>query len=463
MVTGVVSGAGRRQRRPHGEGRTWALLVLGALAVAGASLVLVPGGLGYDPWSWMVWGREIGHLSLDTRHAATAVKPLPMAVDTLLAAAGPAAPRLWLWVARTGALLSLALAFRVGRRLGGVLAGVVAAAGLAVADQYLGALYLFGIADPLVAGAVLAAVDSHLRGRRRAAVAFLVVAGLLRPEPWLALVGYDWWLVRDQPLRRQALALLGACTVPAVWFALDWIGARNLSRSAEAATHESQGGPLLSKVPGLATFGETWSLMSGLVLVLFLLGTALAVRAWRRGRQPGPVLWLAAGAVGWVAVDAVLAQGRLATGAPRYLLGGTALACVVAGCFVADVFARLRQRPPDSRLHRSAPWIVAGVLVVACLPRLVEVAGQVDRAVQHAASAEQVQRTLPQAIAAAGGRAAILRCGRVSTGPFQVPLMAWHLRVPIQAVKVARPGTGGTVIEITPQNTWTVRTRCSTS
>jgi hypothetical protein len=438
--------------------------VAAAVVLAGASVAVLPRSLGYDPWSWLIWGREIGHLALDTRHAATSVKPLPMAVDTVLATAGAAAPWLWLWVARAGALLSLALAFRVGRRVGGVVAGSVAAIGLALADQYLSTLYLMGIADPLVAGTVLAAVDSRLRSRPRAALAFLVTAALLRPEAWPALVAACWWQVRKSALWRQALAVTGAALVPALWFALDWFGARQLSRSAEAATHESQGGPLLSQVPGLATFGETWSLLSGPVLALFLVGTVVAVRRWRAGGHPGPVLWLSAGAVGWVTIDAVLAQLRLATGAPRYLLGGAALACVVAGWLVGEAVGRLRRRPADSRLSTAAPWLLAAVLVLASLPRLVGVAGQVDRALQNASRTQTLQATLPQAIAAAGGRKAILRCGRISTSTFQVPLLAWQLEVPIRAVRVVRPGAKGTVIEAAPKSsTWQVRTTCPTS
>ncbi len=50
---------------------------------------------------------------------------------------------------------------------------------------------------------------------------------------------------------------------------------------------------------------------------------------------------------------------------------------------------------------------------------------------------------LPAAIAAAGGPAAVLRCGQVFTDPFQTQLVAWHLHVPQHEVGISphRPGT----------------------
>jgi len=425
-----------------GEARVWLGLVAGAFVVAGASLVLLPRGLGYDPWSWLVWGREIGHLALDTRHAATAVKPLPVAVDVLLAPAGSAAPVLWLLVARAAALLSLALAFRLGRRLGGPAAGAAAVVGLLLADQSAGHLFVAGMSEPMATGAVLAAADSLLRGRRRSTLVFLVAAGLLRPEAWPLLVLCCAWLAVTGRRRHWLLALL-AVGVPAVWFAIDWFGARELSRSAEAASHQSQGGPLLSRVPGLATFTETWSLASGPVLVAFVVGLAGALLAWRRSGRPGPLVWLGATALGWVLVDAALAQLRLATGAPRYLLPADGLACVVAGCLVADVVRRLRSR----RVSTLGWWLLGLALVGVCVPAAVRVGGQVGAAVDRGNAAQALQDRLPAAIAAAGGRGHVLRCGPVSVGPFDAPAVAWQLRVPVGSLRLARRAVTGTVLE----------------
>ncbi|MGZ6876371.1 MAG: hypothetical protein ACXVFR_08390 [Nocardioidaceae bacterium] len=440
-----MTDAGLRWHR--GDGRDWALMVVGAVVLAGVTVVVLPRGIAYDPWSWLIWGREIGHLGLDTRHAATAVKPLPIFVDTLLAPAGSAAPILWLLVARAGTVLSLVLAFRVGHRIGGVVAGTAATVGLAMADQFLGYLFVSGMSEPMATAAVLAAVDSHLRSHRRAALGFLIVAGLLRPEAWPAVLGYSLWLAYAGGAWRRVLGALVAVAVPAVWFGIDWLGSRQLSRSAEAATHYSQGGPLLSREPGLATLGETWHLMSGPVVVLFLLGFAVALRAWRRSGRPGPLAWLGMAAIGWLVVDALLAQGRFATGAPRYLLPGVGLACVVAGSLVADVVRTLRNRLVGRRVSGVAPAAVAVGLVAVCAPRIAYIAGAIEGAIHHGYQVQALQTGLPNAVAVAGGRGAVLRCGHISTRALEVPLLTWQLDVPLGTVGVVHPGATGTVIE----------------
>ncbi|MPZ64103.1 MAG: hypothetical protein GEU83_00770 [Pseudonocardiaceae bacterium] len=58
----------------------------GCVVLASASLAL-PAMLGYDPWAWQVWGREItrGELSTD---GGPSWKPLPVLGTTLLAPFG---------------------------------------------------------------------------------------------------------------------------------------------------------------------------------------------------------------------------------------------------------------------------------------------------------------------------------------------------------------------------------------
>jgi hypothetical protein len=428
-------------------------VVLGCVVLAALSLVVLPREIAYDPWSWLIWGREILHLDLDTRDAATAVKPLPIFIDTLLALAGSAAPLLWLFVARTAALLALALAFRLGYRLAGVGAGLVAAVGLAVTAQYLGYLFIAGMSEPMATAAVLAAVEFHLQHRRRAALACLVAAGLLRPEAWPFLIVYCFWLSRGRSALQRAASVAGALAVVAVWFVIDWFGSREFFRSAGAATHESQGGPLLSREPGLATLRETWHLMSVPIEVLFLLGLGSSLVAWRRAGRPSTTLWLGLGAVAWVLVDAFLAQGRFATGAARYLLPGVALAAVVAGVFVMEVSGALTRalsrRQPAARAALIAPAVVAVCVVGALVPRFVYTGRSVHVGIQVGQRAEHLMTGLRQAVALAGGRDHVVGCGPVSTQAFQVPLVAWELRVPVGTVTV-HPSAPGTVFQQGP-------------
>src|SRR3954470_7552884 len=90
--------------------RPWRLLVLGCLALAALSLLL-PSVPTYDPWAWIIWGREVAHLDLITK-TGPSWKPLPVLFTTPFSLAGDdGAPLLWLTVARAGGILALAIAY----------------------------------------------------------------------------------------------------------------------------------------------------------------------------------------------------------------------------------------------------------------------------------------------------------------------------------------------------------------
>src|SRR5881394_848932 len=92
-------------------------LWLGAAAlVVGAISLLIPSTPSYDPWAWLVWGREIAHFKLHTT-GGPSWKPLPVIFTTLFAPFGKAAPDLWLVVARAGAVMAAAMVFRLSWRL----------------------------------------------------------------------------------------------------------------------------------------------------------------------------------------------------------------------------------------------------------------------------------------------------------------------------------------------------------
>ena len=141
-----------------------------------------------------------------------------------------------------------------------------------------------------------------------------------------------------------------------------------------------------------------------------------------------------------------MAQARIATGAPRYLLPGAALACVVAGVFVADVARALSRRLSDPRAA-VALGLIAYLGLAALLARRLHDTGQrVHEGVQSQQRGARLAANLPHAIALAGGRDAILRCGDVNTQAFQVPLVAWQLRVPVGDVHIT-PLASGTVLQ----------------
>ena len=90
-------------------------IVLGALSAA-----VLPTVPSYDPWSWIVWGREITdpHISFIIS-GGPSWKPLPFIFTTVWGAFGSAAPTLWVITARIGGLLGLVAAWRLAYRLAG--------------------------------------------------------------------------------------------------------------------------------------------------------------------------------------------------------------------------------------------------------------------------------------------------------------------------------------------------------
>ena len=116
----------------HGAQMT--AIIAGCLAVASVTLLL-PSTPTYDPWAWILWGREILHLDLVTE-GGPSWKPFPIVFTTPFAVFGQTiAPYLWIWLARAGGLFGCVMAYRtaprlIGGRVYGAIAGVCAFAAL---------------------------------------------------------------------------------------------------------------------------------------------------------------------------------------------------------------------------------------------------------------------------------------------------------------------------------------------
>jgi hypothetical protein len=429
----------------------FALSVAASLALGALSLLAFPDGLGYDPYTWLIWGRELFHLNLVTAGAASSVKPLPMLVDALLAWTGGAAPDLWMIIARAGVVMAALLAYRLGSRLGGPVAGAIAAIGFLTSAGLIGYMVQAGMSEPLGAAFSLAAVEAHLSRRRWAALLLLLGASLVRIEVFVFMAVYALLaLVRTSPHKGRTLAGVAAVlvAVPLAWFLPDLLSAGSLLRSASRATFESQGGPLVAHYPSLATFKEA----AGLMIVPIALGYAaeLVIGLWSLARDRTrirPTLGIALLAAAWVILEAAMAQLQVATGAPRYLLTGVGLAAVVAGAFwssAATWVGRSLASPPTRVVAAVAVYVVFVVwsaFGVAALVGKVQGGERVNRPLA------KLSRLLPAAIERAGGRRHVLACGPVYTTDLQVPAVAWVLNVPVGHVLVV-PGPAGTIFAL---------------
>jgi hypothetical protein len=427
-----------------------AWLVTGCLALAALSLLL-PWALAFDPWSWLVWGRDVTRFELDTA-GGPSWKPLPVVAATVLAFAGGAAPALWLVLARAGGLLAAAGAAVLAGRLAGTAAAVAAALVLELSSWWVFNTAL-GNSEGLLAAAVLWAAVAHLGGRTRVALALGLAAALLRPEAWPFLGLYALWLWRTRRESPSVLAL-ALLPVPVLWFGPDVIGVGGALGASDAARGTaSPQSAVYADVPALEVLVDFADLVTPPVLLGAVLGVALGGHTARA---------LGAGAFAWVALVAVMTQAGYA-GNPRYNVAPAAIACVLAGIGVAATARRLIRRGassgarsprgassgagsrPDASSGAGSPrgergatagfdsraggLILAGVLVAATLAFTAgDLSDQVDELGARADRREQLDVLVDRV----GGPAPIRRCGPTRTNQPMKAMLAWRLDVTME-------------------------------
>ena len=447
-------------RRPGGM----TLLLLGCLMVGAASLLTVSAPT-YDPWSWIIWGREVAHLDLVTSEGPS-WKPLPVLFTTPFSLFGDdAAPALWLVIARAGGVLALAMAFRLGTRLAGEWAGAIAALSLLVADDFIRD-FARGNSEGLLVAFVLWAIERHLEGRRTQAFLLGFAAALLRPELWPLWALYGLWLIyQDGWSRRQIAVVVGAgllCIV--LWFVPEYLGSGDWLRAAERARDPNPGSAAFASSPFVEVFRRSAAVLTVPVYVGAVIATLLAL--WRRDHVR---LALAAMSTVLMVAVAAMTQGGFA-GNLRYVALPAALVCVLAGAGWVDLV----------RLTRARLGLVAAVALTAVIA-----AGwypfahtdmndlREDRELTMRES-DFYGPNLKAAIAKAGGEDKVKACGgHVFAGPFQVPAVAWRMHLHANQVEIFAfgPGTalsmGATYLsmdprypEITKTSHWIVGSSC---
>src|SRR5947208_3883659 len=118
----VAAPAVARERPSLAAGREHPFLVatVACIVVAALSAAVLPTVPSYDPWSWIVWGKEVTdpHLSFVVS-GGPSWKPLPFLFTTLWGPFDSAPPTLWVITARVGGLLGLWAAWRLASRFAG--------------------------------------------------------------------------------------------------------------------------------------------------------------------------------------------------------------------------------------------------------------------------------------------------------------------------------------------------------
>jgi hypothetical protein len=375
----------------------------------------------YDAFGWMVWGRQALHWNLDL-NGAPSWKPLAFLFTFPFALAGRGQMWLWMVTAVAGAFGGAAFAARIAYRLTGpsrgrayapIIAAVLAAVGILGLGNYW-QLILISNVDPLITMLCLAAIDSHLAGRPRAAFVLLVLAALGRPELWLFVGLYALWAWRAIPSMR-VMAALGVALIPLLWFGIpaltakSWFISGDLALNSRNVLHGDKFGGVISRFVALSV----WPMD---VAALCALGLA----AIRRDRV---ALLLAGAAFLWVAVEIGFAYHGWSA-APRYMFEPAAVMVVLASAGVGRILAAARTIP---LLLRVAGPVAVALLLAALIT---SAPGRVRDArgafALRRGAAKEVDR-LEDVIRRSGGAGRIRRCGQPVTFVGLQSTLAWEV------------------------------------
>ncbi|HYI98536.1 MAG TPA: hypothetical protein VEX36_02500 [Thermoleophilaceae bacterium] len=390
------------------------------MALAALSLLL-PSAPSYDPWAWIVWGREVALLQLDTT-GGPSWKPLPVIFTAIFARfdvlGEGVPPALWLVVARTGVLLSIVLAFKVTRRLAGpgrwtgLAAGSIAALTLCFAPQWL-RYAAHGNEVPMAVALMLWGVDRHLDGRRAHALVAVFLACLLRPEVFPFLVLYGAWTWRAEPALRSLTAAL-AIALPALWLVPDWIGSGDPFGAGRKASSEPSWSLSIRDQPWLAALGRFHRLI-GLPLEL----GALAGAGFAIARRDRRTLALAAVAAAWLALVVAMTEAGF-SGSARYFVPVAVIASILTGLAVAWTVQAL------GRANVAAGALAAVAIAVAVSPWLGDQLRGLDRQADTSAEMVRLQDGLIDAIASAGGPERVVAAGTPTVNRGFMTRLAWE-------------------------------------
>jgi hypothetical protein len=407
------------------DDRAWIAIVAGCLALGALSLV-GPSQPTYDPMSWIIWGREIAHGTLDTVQGPS-WKPLPMLFTVPFSGFGDAAPQLWLVVARAGGLLGIAMGARLAWRLAGWPAGLIAGVAILASEGYAYGAWR-GNSEGLLTALVLWAVARHLDGRHTWAFVLGFGAALLRPEVWPFWGLYGLWLGWTQPERRVLVAALFAA-IPLAWFVPEYLGSGDFLRAASRARQPNLDSAAYAAFPAFEVLRRSFAVLP-LVIgagALAALGTALRRRS---GEHDHIVLVLGGTAAALLLAVALMTQGGF-SGNLRYVVLPVAFVCVLAGAGWVEAVRYVRRR---GGLLAAVSLALIGLAGAGYAARAAE--PEWSRSVAATVREANGIDELPNLIALAGGRDAINRCGPIYSGRFEVPAVAWQLHRHLEDVDI---------------------------
>jgi hypothetical protein len=424
-----------------------ALAVVVCIILGAVSAAVLPTVPSYDPWSWIVWGREVTdpHLSFIV-NGGPSWKPLPMIFTTIYGLFGSIAPTLWVITARIGGLLGLWGTIRLTRRLSGggwlgLFAGVLAAIGIILTgrqDQAWWYYFLHGTSEAPLVGVTVWFVDRVIDGRHLQAYLIAVAGGLIRPEWWPFIGLYALWLWFREPGFRTPLMRLvlvaGVVVQPFGWFVPPWVTTGQPFLAAQHAA-DYNGHLGTDVLRSIVTRG-----IRDQVLPALILAVVAVVIGWVRDRDK-VILAIGAGIVAWW----VIVVGETLDGYPgleRFFLPAATLVTVLGGVGIAQLAQLAGGLVRRIRVPVTAAVAVA--LAALCIPFVTAQATIVRGDETNARQGVYLLNELTKAVAAVGGKSGVLPCRSSFTAINHSgqPALAWKLGVTLERVGTAMGAPG---------------------
>jgi hypothetical protein len=383
---------------------------------------------GFDPYGWLVWGRQTVAGNLDT-NAAPSWKPLPYLFTAPYGLFGHY--QLWLWmitslaVSLAGAVFAGRIAFRLTAREDESRWPAYAAAAFA-------ALALLGLSsywhymlssqsDPMIVTLCLAAIDCHLCGRYRWAYTLGALAALGRPEVWLFLGLYTIWAWLRLPSMRW-LIVVEIVLVVLLWFGIPALTSRT---PFVAASNALGSGRRLRSDRVFGTIGRFLDLNTAVLELAALIAVVVAIV--RRDRV---TLALAGGICAWVIVEIAFSLHGW-PGLGRYMFEPAGVLVALAGVGIGALLSAPR------RISRVAGWAgiaLAAVLVLALAPPAVSRARSEHRDISDQRARTAQIGKLTGVISRLGGPSRFKPCGEPLTRLEYQTILAWNLHVNVSKV-----------------------------
>jgi hypothetical protein len=407
----------------------WWTTAVGLTALSAALVAWAGTRPSYDAYGWLVWGHQTLRLSLDLG-GAPSWKPLPFLFTVPYALVGHYALQLWMItvcvLSFAGCVFAGRIAYRLtidrtGERPAAIVAAIVGGALVLGLQDYMHYI-LSAQSDPVIVTFVLAAIDLHLQGRHRWALAMGTLASLGRPEAWPFLGLYIIWAWFKVPSMRW-LIVAALALIAFMWFGVPTI-TNGRPLVAEQLALKSPRELTSDKITG--AIGRFTVLYYLPVWIAALLAVAIALV-----RRDKLILALAAGSAGWVVVEIAFAlHGWPALS--RYMFEPAAVCGVLAGFAVGWLVSAV----PKVRFGIPR-WIgiaVAGVLVLALVPGAVARMRDEHADLQHERGRTKEIGLLLTTINTLGGTHHIRDCGEPVTNVEYVSALAWFEQMDVGRV-----------------------------